>query len=73
MCVGDLVDQADLHDLLFLVDRGFYSEENLALFTAGGSNYIISLSKGLSACRQATSELALPGAFVWEQARPRLP
>ena len=35
------MDQADLHDLLFLVDRGFYSEENLALFTAGGSNYII--------------------------------
>ena len=72
VCVGDLVDQADLHDLLFLVDRGFYSEENLALFTSGGSNYIIPLSKGLSACRQATSELALPGAFVWEQARPRL-
>ena len=52
VCVGDLVDQADLHDLLFLVDRGFYSEENLALFTSGGSNYIISLPEMLVEARK---------------------
>lgn len=69
VCVGDLLDQADFRDLLFLVDRGFYSEGNLALFTSNGCNYVIPLSKGLSACREAVADMSLPGAFVWERGR----
>ena len=67
--VGDLLDQADFRGLLFLVDRGLYSEENLALFTSNGCNYVIPLSGGLSACKEAVADMSLPGAFVWERGR----
>ena len=67
VCVGDLLGQTDFHNLLILVDRRFYSEENLALFTSNGCSYVIALSKGLSACRQAVADMKLAGAFVWER------
>ena len=69
VCVRDLLGQAELKDLLFLVDRGFYSEENLGLFTSNGCQYVIPLSKGLSACKEAVADMDLPGAFVWERGR----
>ena len=67
--VGDLLDQADFRDLLFLVDRGFYSEGNLALFTSNGCNYVIPLARNLAACKEAVADMSLPGAFVWERGR----
>ena len=69
VCVGDLLGQAELKDLLFLVDRGFYSEDNLALFTSNGCNYVIPLAKGLDACKEAVSRLEMAGRFVWERGR----
>ena len=69
VCVRDLLGQADFRDLLFVVDRGFYSEENIALFTSNGCQYVIPLSKGLDACKAAVADMGLPGRFVYERGR----
>ena len=69
VCVRDLLGQAEFKDLLFLVDRGFYSEENLELFTSNGCQYVIALSKGLDACKKAVADMELPGRFVYERGR----
>ena len=69
VCVGDLLDQADFKDLLFLVDRGFYSAGNLELFTSNGCNYVIPLAKGLAACKEAVARLDMEGRFVYERGR----
>ena len=34
--VKDLVQQIELKDMLFIVDRGFYSAENIELFSGNG-------------------------------------
>lgn len=69
VCVRDLLGRAELKDLLFLVDRGFYSEENIKLFTSNGCHYVIPLSKGLEACKRAAADTLFAERFVYERGR----
>ncbi len=65
--VADLLAQARFQDVVFVVDRGFYSEGNVGLLTQGGNHYVVPLSKGLRACKQAVSSLEMGGRFVWQR------
>lgn len=65
--VADLLAQARFEGVIFVVDRGFYSEENVGLLTERGNHYVVPLSKGLSACREAVSSLEMGGRFVWQR------
>lgn len=65
--VADLLAQARFEGVIFVVDRGFYSEENIGLFTERGNHYVVPLSKGLRACREAVSSLEMQGRFVWQR------
>ena len=65
--VRDLLEQARFEGVVFVVDRGFYSEENVALLTERGNNYVVPLSKGLSACKEAVSDMAMESRFVWQR------
>ena len=70
--VRDLFRQAHLAGMLFLADRGFLSEENLALFTADGNQYVIPLPKGDRRCRASVALAAGEGSqgrFVWMRGR----
>ncbi|WP_165046365.1 transposase [Adlercreutzia sp. ZJ138] len=69
VCVRDLLGQAEFCDLLFVVDRGFYSKENIELFTSNGCQYVIPLPKSSSACRLAVADMNLSGRFVYERGR----
>ena len=46
--VRDFTSQVELKDMLFIVDRGFYSSENLSIFSSNGNSYIIPPAKNLS-------------------------
>lgn len=65
--VADLLAQARFQDVVFVVGRGFYSEGNVGLLTQGGNHYVVPLSKGLRACKQAVSSLEMGGRFVWQR------
>ena len=65
--VSDLLAQVTFVGVIFVVDRGFYSEENLALLTRGGNHYVIPLAKSLSACKAAVSDLGMKDRFVWQK------
>lgn len=65
--VRDLLAQARFEGVIFVVDRGFYSEENVELFTEGGNHYVVPLSKGLRACKEAVSSLEMRERFVWQR------
>lgn len=67
--VRDLLDRTPFRDALFLVDRGFYSAENLGLLTANGCQYVIPLARHLRACRAAVSSLDMQGRFMYERGR----
>lgn len=65
--VQDLLQMVRFVGVIFVVDRGFYSEENLELLTRDGNNYVIPLAKSLKACKAAVSDLTMTGRFVWQK------
>ena len=67
--VRDLFQQVRLKEMLFIVDRGFYSEENLEFFTRDGNAYIIPLRKNHRACQRAVSRLDMPSRFIYQKGR----
>jgi len=67
--VRDLLTLTELKDILFIVDRGFYSAENLRLFTENGNSYIIPLAKNLSTCKKAVSDMSLAQRFMYQKGR----
>ena len=69
LSVQDFVTQIELKDMLFIVDRGFFSETNIQLFSCNGNAYIIPLSPHLSNCKKAVSDLTLPERFLYEKSK----
>lgn len=67
--VKDLTKQVELKNMLFVVDRGFYSTENLKLFSSDGNSYIIPLGKNITACKKAVSNLEIIGRFMYQRGR----
>ena len=65
--VRDLLDTVRFVGVVFVVDRGFYSEENLELLTRDGNDYVIPLAKSLKACKEAVKNLEMTGRFVWQR------
>ncbi len=69
--VRDFLARYELHDILFLVDRGFYSAQNLELYTRNGNSYIIPLGANLSAYKTATENLAMSESFLYQKGNKR--
>ena len=69
ICVKDLLSQVELKNMLFVIDRGFYSADNLELFSSNGNSYIIPLGKNLLSCKKAVSSLEMTGRFMYQRAR----
>ena len=67
--VRDLMGEVEMKDMLLIVDRGFYSMENLRLFSTNGNSYIIPLSKNLNVCKKAVENLDLKERFVYQKGR----
>ena len=67
--VRDFLAQIELKDMLFIVDRGFYSTENINLFSSNGNQYIIPLAKNLNTCRQAVHSLEMHDRFMYQKGK----
>lgn len=67
--VKDFVDLTELKDMLFIVDRGFYSKENLNIFSNNGNQYIIPLAKNLNTCRKAVHSLEMHDRFMYQKGK----
>jgi transposase len=67
--VKDLTRQVELKNMLFVIDRGFYSAENLKLFSSDGNSYIIPLGKNITTCKKAVSSLEMTGRFMYQRGR----
>ena len=67
--VRDLMGEVEMKEMLFIVDRGFYSTENLKIFSDNGNSYIIPLAKNLTICRKAVENLDLKDRFAYQKGR----
>lgn len=69
--VEDAFRTHGFRDTLFVVDRGFYSGKNIAMFSANGNRYIIPLSENLGAYKAATKKMVFDDTFVYEKNKKR--
>ena len=67
--IKDFLGQTELKDMLFIVDRGFYSVDNLNLFSSNGNAYIIPLGKNLNTCKAAVHSLEMHDRFMYQKGR----
>ena len=65
----DFLNQVVLRDMLFIVDRGFYSADNISLFSSNGNQYIIPLGKNLNTCRKAVHSLEMHDRFMYQKGK----
>ena len=57
--------------MLFIVDKGFYSKENISLFSGNDNHYIIPLWSNHKQYKQITSTSKMEGLFVFERSKRR--
>ena len=69
--VKDLIERKNLHSMLFIVDKGFYSKENISLFSGNDNHYIIPLWSNHRQYKQITSTSKMEGLFVFERSKRR--
>ena len=69
--VKDLMDIHSFNDVLFIVDRGFYSKENITSFSSNGNHYIIPLSPNMKEYKDVTKDLKFKKMFIYENNKKR--
>ena len=69
--VKDLVQRNEFKKVLYIVDRGFYSNDNIKLFSKDGNKYIIPLSPNLKVYKKAVNDLIFTNEFVYEKNQKR--
>lgn len=65
--VEDLLEFNNYHDMLFIIDRGFYLKSNIELFSENNNHYIIPLSSNLKEYKTATENMEFHDIFVYEK------
>lgn len=69
--VKDFLDLYAFKNTLFVIDAGFYSNDNLNLFSKNDCKYIIPLSRNLKEYKEATADMNLNENFVYETSNKR--
>ena len=69
--VRDLIERRNLRSMLFIVDKGFYSKENILLFSNNDNHYIIPLYANHKKYKQIISINKMEGLFVFERSKKR--
>lgn len=74
---GGLPDKTSVQDILitykfprktcFLVDMGFYSEEDMGLYREGGKHFIIPVPENTGISKAMLSDIAFKGSFIYER------
>ena len=74
---GGLLDKVSVQDLLstydfpantcFLIDMGFYSEDDLALYREGGKHFVIPVPEHTSISKAMKENITFDGSFTYEK------
>ena len=67
--VKGFIDQVEMKDMLFIIDRGFYSSDNINLFSSNGNEYIVPLGKSQTGCKKAVHSLEMHDRFLYQKGK----
>jgi len=63
--IGDLENLLSFKGILFVVDRGFYSDDNITLFSSNDNTYIIPVPASTSLFKEAMKSVRYSGSFYY--------
>jgi len=63
--VKDLFIRNEFNNILFIVDRGFYSKDNIEMFSSNGNKYIIPISLDLKQYKETVGDVRFDKEFVY--------
>ncbi len=63
--IAELTELPELNNILFAVDRGFYSESNLKLMSKNGNHYIIPVPSHLKVFKKSMAQLKYTNYFYY--------
>ena len=69
--IKDLIVRKNLHSILFIVDKGFYSKENIELFSKDDNHYIIPVYDNHKVSKQIVKTEKMEGMFIYESSKKR--
>lgn len=69
--IKDLIERKQFKSILFIVDKGFYSKENIELFASNGNSYIIPLYASHKAYKDVINTEVMEGIFVFDRSKKR--
>ena len=69
--IKDLIVRRNLHSILFIVDKGFYSKENIELFSRDDNHYIIPVYENHKVSKQIVKTKTMEGMFIFERSKKR--
>lgn len=64
--IKDFLELYSFNNTLFIIDAGFYSNENIKLFSQNNCKYIVPLSRNLKEYKEVTASMDLKDNFVYE-------
>ena len=67
--IEDITRVYEFSKIMFIVDRGFYSEDNLKLFSKNGSTFIIPLPSHTKLFKDVMSTLKYTGEFYYHRGK----
>ena len=63
--IADLADLLEFNNILFVVDRGFYSEPNLELLSGNGNSYIVPVPSHLKVFKESMEQVKYTHYFYY--------
>ena len=69
--VQELLCEYEFKNVLFIVDRGFYSKQNISLFSSNGNSYIIPLSENLVTYKKVIANMVLKDRFIYQKGKKK--
>ena len=65
--VAEVFDLYNFRNTVFIVDAGFYSPENIKLFSADGNKYVVPMPAKYKAYKNAVSDISFTGEFSYSK------
>ena len=67
--IEDLDKIYDFKNILFIIDRGFFSTDNLNIFSKNGCTFIIPLPANTNEFKKAMNDLSYTGEFIYREGK----
>jgi len=71
LSIKDLFERKNLQNILFIVDKGFYSHENLKLLSSNDNKYIIPLMANTKNYKEITKSINANSLFIYQRGKKK--